>query len=50
MRLTIKATCPMNLANFPMNTKMCKVEIESFGFTMSDLSTPGTVGKTLCKC
>ena len=36
MRLTIKATCPMNLANFPMDTQMCTVEIESFGYTMSD--------------
>ena len=30
MRLTIKATCPMNLANFPMDTQICTVEIESF--------------------
>ena len=37
MRLTIKATCPMNLANFPMDTQMCTVAIESFGYTMSDL-------------
>jgi gamma-aminobutyric acid receptor subunit beta len=37
MRLTIKATCPMNLANFPMDSQMCTVEIESFGYTMSDL-------------
>ena len=25
MRLTIKATCPMNLANFPMDDQMCTV-------------------------
>jgi len=37
MRLTIKATCPMNLANFPMDGQMCTVEIESFGYTMADL-------------
>lgn len=37
MRLTIKATCPMNLANFPMDSQMCTVEIESFGYTMADL-------------
>ena len=37
MRLTIKATCPMNLAHFPFDTQMCTVEIESFGYTMSDL-------------
>ena len=27
MRLTIKATCPMNLANFPMDDQMCTVMI-----------------------
>ena len=37
MRLTIKATCPMNLANFPFDEQMCTVEIESFGYTMADL-------------
>ena len=37
MRLTIKATCPMNLAHFPFDVQMCTVEIESFGYTMSDL-------------
>ena len=37
IRLTIKATCPMNLANFPMDAQMCTVEIESFGYTMADL-------------
>lgn len=37
IRLTIKATCLMNLANFPMDDQLCTVEIESFGYTMSDL-------------
>ena len=37
MRLTIKATCPMNLANFPFDEQMCTVEIESCGYTMADL-------------
>ena len=56
IRLTIKATCLMNLQNFPMDGRMrlaifmpyklllfsivdqmCTVEIESFGYTMSDL-------------
>ena len=37
MRLTIKATCPMNLANFPFDSQRCTVEIESFGYTMADL-------------
>ena len=27
MRLTIKATCPMNLAHFPFDIQMCTVEI-----------------------
>ena len=27
----------MNLAHFPFDTQMCTVEIESFGYTMSDL-------------
>ena len=37
LRLTIKATCNMNLANFPMDDQLCTVEIESFGYTMADL-------------
>ena len=45
MRLTIKATCPMNLANFPMDTQMCTVEIESFGYTMSDLKYAWNAGE-----
>ena len=36
-RLTIKATCNMNLANFPMDDQLCTVEVESFGYTMADL-------------
>ena len=31
MRLTIKATCPMNLANFPMDDQMCTVMIKKNG-------------------
>ena len=46
MRLTIKATCPMNLANFPMDTQMCTVEIESFGYTMADLKYAWNSGET----
>ena len=37
IRLTIKATCNMNLANFPMDDQLCTVEVESFGYTMADL-------------
>ena len=40
IRLTIKATCPLNLEYFPMDKQMCTLEIESFGYTMS-----GTVTK-----
>lgn len=49
MRLTIKATCPMNLANFPMDDQMCTVEIESFGYTMADLKYKWNDGKTSVK-
>ena len=35
IRLTIKATCPLNLEYFPMDKQMCTLEIESFGYTMS---------------
>ena len=41
IRLTIKATCPLNLEYFPMDKQMCTLEIESFGYTMS-----GTVKDT----
>lgn len=41
LRLTIKATCNMNLANFPMDDQLCTVEIESFGYTMADLRLVG---------
>jgi len=37
VRLTVKATCPLDLQYFPMDSQMCTLEIESFGFTMSDL-------------
>ena len=30
MRLTIKATCPMNLANFPFDSQRCKVTTNSY--------------------
>ena len=37
IRLTIKATCPLNLEYFPMDKQMCTLEIESFGYTMSGM-------------
>merc|ERR1719410_1706711 len=49
IRLTIKATCPMDLANFPLDSQMCTVEIESFGYTMSDLKYAWNDGETSVK-
>merc|ERR1719400_1252836 len=37
MRLTVKATCPMDLTHFPMDSQLCTLEIESYGYTMKDL-------------
>ena len=37
MRLTVKATCPMDLTYFPMDSQMCTLEIESYGYTMDDM-------------
>ena len=34
MRLTVKATCPMDLTHFPMDSQLCTLEIESYGYTM----------------
>ncbi|XP_045465939.1 gamma-aminobutyric acid receptor subunit beta-like isoform X2 [Harmonia axyridis] len=37
IRLTITASCPMNLQYFPMDRQLCQIEIESFGYTMKDI-------------
>ena len=37
MRLTVKATCPMDLTYFPMDSQLCTLEIESYGYTMDDV-------------
>ncbi|XP_059079314.1 gamma-aminobutyric acid receptor subunit beta-like isoform X5 [Tigriopus californicus] len=37
IRLTITASCPMDLQYFPMDRQLCYIEIESFGYTMSDI-------------
>eukprot|EP00090_Calanus_glacialis_P010258 TRINITY_DN18642_c0_g1_i1.p1 TRINITY_DN18642_c0_g1~~TRINITY_DN18642_c0_g1_i1.p1 ORF type:complete len:401 (+),score=73.27 TRINITY_DN18642_c0_g1_i1:56-1258(+) len=37
IRMTVKASCPLDLQYFPFDKQMCTLEIESFGFTMSDL-------------
>ncbi|XP_024083752.1 gamma-aminobutyric acid receptor alpha-like isoform X2 [Cimex lectularius] len=36
-RLTIKAGCPMNLENFPMDTQRCPLKFGSFGYTIKDV-------------
>ncbi|KAI6183058.1 Unc-49B protein [Aphelenchoides bicaudatus] len=36
-RLTVTATCPMQLKLFPMDTQECKLEIESYGYTTDDI-------------
>ncbi|GAB6027320.1 hypothetical protein CHUAL_001603 [Chamberlinius hualienensis] len=35
-RLTIKASCPMDLRNFPMDTQKCHLQMGSFGYTTKD--------------
>ncbi|KAI4499667.1 hypothetical protein M0802_005237 [Mischocyttarus mexicanus] len=37
IRLTITASCPMNLQYFPMDRQLCHIEIESFGYTDRDI-------------
>ncbi|XP_048512142.1 gamma-aminobutyric acid receptor alpha-like [Athalia rosae] len=36
-RLTIKAGCPMNLEDFPMDTQRCPLRFGSFGYTSQDV-------------
>ncbi|XP_044729763.1 gamma-aminobutyric acid receptor alpha-like [Chrysoperla carnea] len=36
-RLTIKAGCPMNLEDFPMDTQRCPLKFGSFGYTVQDV-------------
>uniref|UniRef100_A0A0N5CEA1 Gamma-aminobutyric acid receptor subunit beta n=1 Tax=Strongyloides papillosus TaxID=174720 RepID=A0A0N5CEA1_STREA len=37
-RLTVTATCPMKLKLFPMDSQKCKLEIESYGYDIKDIS------------
>ena len=37
IRLTITASCPMDLQYFPMDRQLCDIQIESFGYTMADI-------------
>lgn len=36
-RLTIRASCPMKLENFPMDVQRCPLEIGSFGYSVRDV-------------
>ncbi|CAI5444322.1 unnamed protein product [Caenorhabditis angaria] len=36
-RLTVTATCPMDLQLFPMDSQHCKLEIESYGYNILDI-------------
>ena len=36
-RLTLAATCPMNLVKFPLDSQTCKLVIGSFAYTAKDV-------------
>ena len=36
-RLTLSATCPMNLVKFPLDSQTCKLVIGSFAYTARDV-------------
>ena len=36
-RLTLQASCPMNLVKFPLDSQTCKLEIGSFAYTANDV-------------
>lgn len=44
-RLTIRATCIMNLEDFPMDKQRCPLKIGSFGYTADDVSYRWTTGR-----
>uniref|UniRef100_A0A3Q0SX34 Glycine receptor, beta a n=1 Tax=Amphilophus citrinellus TaxID=61819 RepID=A0A3Q0SX34_AMPCI len=35
--LSVTLSCPLDLTLFPMDTQLCKMQLESFGYTTSDL-------------
>ncbi|XP_036916155.1 gamma-aminobutyric acid receptor subunit theta [Sturnira hondurensis] len=37
LRLTTTAACSMNLQNFPLDKQTCKLEVESYGYTVEDI-------------
>ncbi|CEF65506.1 Gamma-aminobutyric acid receptor subunit beta [Strongyloides ratti] len=44
-RLTVTATCPMKLKLFPMDSQLCSLEIESYGYSVLDIHYKFTNGK-----
>ncbi|XP_064482175.1 gamma-aminobutyric acid receptor subunit beta-like isoform X5 [Ornithodoros turicata] len=46
IRLTVTASCPMDLRYFPMDRQACTIEIESFGYTMKDIRYRWSEGDT----
>ncbi|XP_023346187.1 gamma-aminobutyric acid receptor alpha-like [Eurytemora carolleeae] len=44
-RLTIRATCIMNLEGFPMDKQKCPLRIGSFGYTADDVTYKWTTGR-----
>ncbi|KAI1286117.1 Gamma-aminobutyric acid receptor subunit alpha-4 [Halotydeus destructor] len=37
-RMTVKASCPMQLASFPMDIQRCPLEMGSFGYSVRDVT------------
>uniref|UniRef100_A0A183CS46 Neur_chan_LBD domain-containing protein n=1 Tax=Globodera pallida TaxID=36090 RepID=A0A183CS46_GLOPA len=37
IRLTVTANCPMGLHTFPLDVQVCALEIESYGYSTSDI-------------
>ncbi|XP_059079847.1 gamma-aminobutyric acid receptor subunit alpha-3-like [Tigriopus californicus] len=44
-RLTIKASCQMDLSDFPMDKQKCPLQIGSFGYTINDVIYQWTAGR-----
>ena len=37
VRLTVTASCPMDLQYFPLDRQLCTIEVESYGYSMTDI-------------
>lgn len=46
IRLTVTASCPMDLQYFPMDSQLCSIHIESYGYSMSDIRYTWNKGNT----